>query len=374
MRPRVTTSNAWAVAGVVGALATTLYFLVPSPSAQAILFIAIGAGTCASVPIGLRLHRVEVPRPWLLLTAGLGLKLLGDGVWYAENLLAGGDLLVVPANLCYLFAYSFLIASFVVFVRLRGFKNLRAVALDTAMLLVNASFISWMFLMHPMLISSSSWTERLVFTSYPIVHLLVLGGVVSLLLSNGPRPPALYLLSGGFLLQIAGDTAFYAGALHTGYDVGSGMDVLWLAANVLIAMAVLHPSMSKLYGTRGTSSVSLTRARIFWFAVAALIGPTALVIHQAENLTIFGAVGIFSSVLLFVLVLAVWQDSFTPFSLSSRTFSAALRSTGRWPTTFPTVPSCCSIAISASSLQTARVSRRLGSPQVTWREARSKRS
>ena len=304
VRPKITTSNAGAVAGVLGALATTLYFLLPSPTAQAVLFIAIGAATCASIPIGLSLHRVEVPRPWLLLAVGLGLKLVGDGVWYFENLRAGGDTLVVPANLFYLFAYSFLFASSVVFVRLRGLKNLRAVVLDTAMLLVNASVISWMFLMHPVLTSSSTWVERLVFSSYPVVHLLVLGGVVALLLSNGPRPPALYLLTGGFLLQIAGDTAFYAATLHSGYDVGAGMDALWILGNVLIAMAALAPSMSKLHGTRGSSGVSLTRARISWFAVAALIGPAALVIHQVENITVFEAVGIFSSLLLFLLVLA----------------------------------------------------------------------
>jgi len=332
VRPRITTSNAWAVAGVVGVLATMLYFLLPTPDAQAVLFIAIGAATCASVPIGLRLHRVEVPRPWLLLTVGLGLKVLGDGVWYAENLLAGGDALVVPANLCYFFAYSFLTASFVVFVRLRGFKNLRAVALDTAMLLVNATVISWMFLMHPMLISSSSWVERLVFTSYPVMHLLVLGGVVSLLLSNGPRPPALYLLTGGFLLQVAGDTAYYAGVLHTGYGVGSVLDALWLIANVLIAMAVLAPSMSKLCGTRGTSGVSLTRARISWFAVAALIGPAALVIHPAESITVFEAVGMFSSLLLFLLVLArmaglvyALQSQFQDLQRSAQKYRALAR-------------------------------------------------
>jgi two-component system, cell cycle sensor histidine kinase and response regulator CckA len=303
VRPRLTKSNAWAVAGLVGAVATTLYFFLPSPTAQAVLFIAFGAATCASIPIGLRLHRVEVPLPWLLLAAGFGLKVLGDVVWYAENLMRGADALVVPANLCYFLAYSFLIASFVVFVRLRAFRNLRAVALDTAMLLVNASVISWMFLMHPMLVSSSSWVERLVFTSYPVLHLLVLGAIVSLLLSNGPRPPALYMLTGGLLSQIAGDTVYYAGAMGAGYDVGSAMDALWLLGNVLVAMAVLAPSMSKLQGPRVTSGVALPPARIAWFAVAALIGPAALLVNQADRITIFQAVGIFSSLLLFLLVL-----------------------------------------------------------------------
>jgi two-component system, cell cycle sensor histidine kinase and response regulator CckA len=303
VKPRIE-SNAWIVAVVVGTLATALYFLLPSPTAKAVLFIAVGAATCASIPIGLRLHRVEKPLPWLLVTAGLGLKVVGDVVWYAENLLGGVDALVVPANLCYFLAYSFFFASFVAFVRLRAFRKFRAVALDTAMLLVNASVISWMFLMHPMLTSSSSWVERLVFTSFPVLHLLVLGGVVSLLLSNGPRPPALYLLTGGFLLQIAGDTVYYAGAIRAGYDVGSGTDALWLAANVLIATAVLAPSIRKLQGSGVISDFALTPARISWFAVSALIGPAALVIYQAESMTVFQAVGIFSSLLLFLLVLS----------------------------------------------------------------------
>ena len=305
VRHRITTSHAWAAAGLIGAFATMLYFLVPSPGARAVLFTSLVGGTCISILIGLRIHRPEVPRPWVLLAVGFGLKAFGDVVWYGENLINGPEALVLPANVCYFFAYSFFIASFVVFVRLRDLKNLRAVALDMAMLLVNASVISWMFLMHPMLISTSSTlVERAVFTSYPVMNLLILGGVVALLLSNGPRSSALYLLSGGFLLHVAGDTVYYAGALRSGYDIGSEIDALWLLGSMLIAVAALHPSMSKLQDTIGTSGAPLTRARISWFAVAALVGPAAVVVHQAGELTAFQAVGIFSSLFLFLLVLA----------------------------------------------------------------------
>ncbi|HZK52499.1 MAG TPA: GAF domain-containing protein, partial [Actinomycetota bacterium] len=305
MRHRITTSNAWAVAGLIGALTTMLYFLLPSSTAQAIAFTSLVGGTCVSIVIGLRLHRPEVPRPWVFLAVGFGLKALGDIVWYVENLIEGPEALFMPANVCYFFAYSFFIASFVVFVRLRDLKNLRAVVLDMAMLLVNASVISWIFLMHPMLISTSStWLERVVFTSYPVMNLLILGGVVALLLSNGPRSSALYLLSGGFLLHVAGDTVYYAGALRSGYDIGSEIDALWLLGSMLIAVASLHPSMSKVQErASGTSGAPLTRAKISWFAVAALIGPAAVVVHQAGDFTAIQAVGIFSSLFLFLLVL-----------------------------------------------------------------------
>ncbi|MGH2775225.1 MAG: hypothetical protein ACRDJT_07325, partial [Actinomycetota bacterium] len=67
MRCKTTTSNSWAVAGLVGALTTTLYFLLSSSTARAILFTSLVGGTCVAIVIGLRLRRPEVPRGQVLL-------------------------------------------------------------------------------------------------------------------------------------------------------------------------------------------------------------------------------------------------------------------------------------------------------------------
>ncbi len=67
MRRKTTTSNSWAVAGLVGALTTTLYFLLSSSTARAILFTSLVGGTCVAIVIGLRLRRPEVPRGQVLI-------------------------------------------------------------------------------------------------------------------------------------------------------------------------------------------------------------------------------------------------------------------------------------------------------------------
>ena len=62
--------------------------------------------------------------------------------------------------------------------------------------------------------------------------------------------------------------------------------------------------MRKLQGSRVISRLPLTRARLSWFAASALVGPAAVAIHQSERIAVFQTVGILSSLLLFLLVLA----------------------------------------------------------------------
>jgi two-component system, cell cycle sensor histidine kinase and response regulator CckA len=302
--PRITTSNAWAPAGLLGALATALYLVVP-PVAEAFFFVGILAATSLCVLSGLRMHRPEVPRPWSLLAFGLVFKALGDVIWYAQNLFADRAALVLPTNLCYLLGYTCFIASLLLLVRLRDFKNSRALMLDTSMLLVNIGVISWTFLIHPVLLeASATWTERVILISFPIVNLVLLGGVVALILSNGQRPPAFYLVGGGFLLHLFADTIYYANALRGTYEAGSAADAPWLLGYVLIAMAALHPSMARLQRPAAAAAAPLTRSRIVWFAVAALLGPATLVVQRAGDITIYQAVGVSSAAALVLLVLA----------------------------------------------------------------------
>lgn len=87
VRHRITTSNAWAVAGPIGALATTLYFLLPSPTAQAILFTSLAGGTCVSIVIGLRVRRPQVPRARVLIAEEIPAREIAERTW-AESLLA----------------------------------------------------------------------------------------------------------------------------------------------------------------------------------------------------------------------------------------------------------------------------------------------
>ncbi|MGH2700104.1 MAG: ATP-binding protein [Actinomycetota bacterium] len=290
--------------GLLGALAAALYLVVP-PVAEAFVFVGVVAGTSLSVLLGIRVHRPEVPRPWLLLAGGLGFKALGDIIWYGENLFTGREALVLPTNLCYLLAYSCFIASLVILVGLRDLRNSKALLLDTAMLLVNVAVISWIFLIHPVFVGDSvTWAERVILTSFPVINLVLLGGVVALILSNGERPPAFYLLSGGFILHLLADTLYYGSALRGGYTAGTVADVPWLLGYVLIAMAALRPSMNRLQRASTASSAPLTRSRISWFALAALIGPATLAVHQVGEITIYQAVGISSAFVLVLLVLA----------------------------------------------------------------------
>ncbi len=301
----VTRSNVWALVGLLGALVTGLYFVVPSSLLKGTVFVCIVAMTGLCVLAGIRLHRPEIPRPWLWLAYGLGFKVIGDVVWYAENLFGGGDILVVPAQLCYLVSYGCFIASFFVFVRLRDVRNYRAILLDTAMLLVNAIAACWIFLIHPLLAQSPlPLLERIVFTSFPVVNLVVFGALVALLLSNGARPPALYFLTAGFLLHLLGDTVYYAGVLwHDSYTIGGAQDALWLLAYVLIAVAALRPSMEQLTRPSAATVAPLTRARTLWFGLSAMLGPAVIVIHHSSGITMQEVTIIAAGLVLFALIL-----------------------------------------------------------------------
>jgi two-component system, cell cycle sensor histidine kinase and response regulator CckA len=302
--PRITTSNAWGPVGLVGALATVLYLVAP-PVAEALIFVSILAGTSVSILLGVRKHGPEVPRPWLLLALGLVFKAMGDVVWYLENLFTEPDAVVLSTNLFYLLGYTCFIAALVIFVRLRDYKNSRPLILDTAMLLVNVGVISWIFLIHPVLVeTTAAWSERVILISFPVVNLALLGGVVALLLSNGDRPAAFKLLAGGFLLHLIADSLYYTKALWGNYVAGSVIDAPWLVGYVLIAAAALHPSMNRLQRPSAASTEPLTRRRIAWFAFAALLGPAALVAKGLGEITIYQAVGVLAAAALVLLVLA----------------------------------------------------------------------
>jgi diguanylate cyclase (GGDEF)-like protein/PAS domain S-box-containing protein len=300
----------WRTWVVVGTVAGSLYYVLPSPAAQQ-LFVA---GFCAAVGLlflaTTLLHRPDRPAFWLLCGAGLLIKSAGDVCNYlARFALVTEQTAILWSNVCYLATYAVFVGCLVVLVRRRDPGAFRINAIDTMIIVTNCGVVSWIFLMAPYLRNQRLPFALLAATmALPVGNVLLFGVLVALVLSSARRSRSLNLLSLAVATHLLADSVYYMQMLDRSYREGTFIDGVWLLAYVLGGAAALHPSRVALWGSRALPKRSLSRRHLALFAGAGALAPVTLIVQALLDEALDVPLVVGASFLVFFLVLLRLSD------------------------------------------------------------------
>ena len=266
---------AWAFYLAAGAALTAAYLWIPPFKASGPLINLLGLSSSIAIAVGIYLHRPRARAAWLLFILGQFLFFAGDLYTYSYPKLTGADV-EFPSlgDAIYLTVYPALVAGLLVLVRRRNPHRDRAAAIDSWILTVGISLLSWVFLVAPNIhLSGLSVPEKMVSAAYPLGDILLLAAAVRLAVDMGKRAPAFYLLAASIVSLLAVDSAYTLALLTNTYDHQLVYDVGWIAYYLLWGAAALHPSMRTLEEPALDQRTRLTPIRLSLLAGACLIAP-----------------------------------------------------------------------------------------------------
>jgi diguanylate cyclase (GGDEF)-like protein/PAS domain S-box-containing protein len=268
-------ASAWILYLATGALLTAAYLWVPPLQASGPLINLLGLSSSIAIGVGIYLHRPKARVAWLLFILGQFLFFAGDLYTYSYPRLTGAEV-EFPSlgDAIYLTVYPALVAGLLVLVRRRNPQGDRAGVIDSLILTVGISLLSWVFLVAPNVhLPGLTVPEKLVSTAYPLGDILLLAAAVRLAVDMGKRAPAFYLLAASIVSLLTVDSAYTLALLTNTYNHQLVYDVGWIAYYLLWGAAALHPSMRTLEEPALDSRTRLTPLRLSLLAGACLIAP-----------------------------------------------------------------------------------------------------
>jgi diguanylate cyclase (GGDEF)-like protein len=308
----------WLIYLGFGVLVILVYLAVPSGLGADAIYVAAGLATVAAIVGGMRLHRPPRPGPWWVMAAGQLLWVVADAVgnWEADGL--GLERFPGPADGFYLLGYPVLGVG--LFLLARGRRPRRDVggALDSLIVTVALTLLSWVLLARPTLNQYDRLSAAAaVAVGYPLGDILLVGMLVALLSTPGARTPALRLLLVALALLIAADVGAAALGVMT-FASSAPINPVWLASYVVWGAAALHPSMRELSTPTVEVDPPFTRARLAALAVAVLVAPGTLAVELAAKSRLDAWAVVLCSVVLFSLVVARMKFAIDQISTANR--------------------------------------------------------
>jgi diguanylate cyclase (GGDEF)-like protein/PAS domain S-box-containing protein len=291
---------------LVGALLTALYVWVPPFAASGPVMNVLGLSPVVAILVGLRRHRPANSLPWLFFAVGFALFWAGDLYTYTYPRVFGGE---VPfpsiGDGFYVAVYPALMAGLFVLVRRRNPERDRAGVIDSLIITLGLSLLSWVALMAPYLHDESlSTVAKLVSVAYPLGDILLLAAAIRLAVDSGRRQPAFYLLIAAIVALLVTDFAYGLITLAGNYDGQVILDVGWISFYLLWGAAALHPSMRGLDEVATDREPRLSPLRLVLLTCASLIAPAIEMIQQVGRRDVDLFVIIAASAVLFGLVVA----------------------------------------------------------------------
>jgi diguanylate cyclase (GGDEF)-like protein/PAS domain S-box-containing protein len=267
--------RAWLLYLATGLVLTAAYLWFPPLVGNGPLINLLGLSSSIAIAVGIYLHRPRARAAWLLFIVGQFLFFAGDLYTYSYPKLMGAEV-EFPSlgDAIYLTVYPALVAGLLVLVRRRNPQGDRAGVIDSLILTVGISLLSWVFLVAPNThLSGLTVLEKVVSAAYPLGDILLLAAAVRLAVDMGRRAPAFYLLSASIVSLLAVDSAYTLALLTDTYNHQLTYDVGWIAYYLLWGAAALHPSMRTLEEPALDSRTRLTPLRLVLLAGACLIAP-----------------------------------------------------------------------------------------------------
>lgn len=286
-RGRRATDRLWLGYLAAGVLVVAGYYVALARNAPpvigVVLYLSVSASGAVMVFIGCARNRPRnrLRLPWLLLGIGQAVYAAADTAFYIAHDLLGNNAYPSLADPLYLAHYPLVVIGLVLLIRLRSPGRDLPGLLDAAALAVVAAMLSWLYLIGPMARIDEPMIVRVVSVAYPVLDLALLVFSFRLILAPSSRPMSFLLLSTSLLAIFTADSIYVIQQLLNTYASGNFLDGIWLAANLALGAAALHPTMATLDQRRPAPDVRIGPARLALLTTAALIAPTTLVLQDA---------------------------------------------------------------------------------------------
>jgi diguanylate cyclase (GGDEF)-like protein/PAS domain S-box-containing protein len=294
-------NRAWYVYPLGAAIATGIYFM---SGHQSWLYNVIGLSSPVLILVAVRVHKPEPRAPWFLFALGQFLFILGDILAYNYEHFFKSELPYPSvADLFYLLVYPCLAIGLLQLIRRRSPGRDWASFIDSMMIAIGVSTLSWVFLIGPNWHTEGDLLQRLTSMAYPIMDVVLVTVAIRLAVGAGKRAPAFRLILAAILVLCVTDSAYGWTLLHTPYVPGSGyLEIGWITFYVMWGMGALHPSMRSLSERAPEAEVHFTWPRLALLSGAALMPPVLLVAEmlgdqQVDIVFVLGA-----TIVLFLLV------------------------------------------------------------------------
>jgi diguanylate cyclase (GGDEF)-like protein len=226
---------------------------------------------------------------WRLFALGLGAQLLGDTTMAIYDLGPG----VVPfpslVDPPYLAFYVLMgLALFRVPLAPAAKPQQARLGLDLAVAVLGGGMAVWYLVLAPTVTEGgTSALQMATSIAYPVGDMVLLAGLGIVVLRWSPlalRRPLVFIV-GGLSLFILADLAYGYALLHGTYTAGGPIDMLWIGALALFALAATQQGEAR-PGT-GETSIPLrapTEGKVSWLPFGALaVGSATLLSSQWEN-------------------------------------------------------------------------------------------
>lgn len=272
---------------MAGALVVAGYYLALAlgapPVVGVLLYLAVSTSGAVMVFVGCARnqppHRLRLP--WILLGTGQAVYAAADACFYVAHDLLDNTAYPSLADPLYFARYPLVVIGLILLIRLRSPGRDLPGLLDAASLAVVATMLSWLYLIVPVARMDEPFLARLVSVAYPVLDLVLLVFSLRLILVPGSRPTSFLLLSTSLLAIFTADNVYVIQQLRNTYTVGNFLDGIWLAANLTLGAAALHPTMAMLDRRRPGPDVRIGPGRLALLTTAALIAPATLILQDA---------------------------------------------------------------------------------------------
>ncbi|GIH96405.1 diguanylate cyclase [Planobispora siamensis] len=299
---------AWVCCLLAGAGLIALYYAFPflgaSDDVQSGLYCVISGGSAVVIAAGIRWRRPRARLAWWLLAASQVMYTLGD-LTYSFMPGDPGTSYPLLANIFYLLQYPPLALALILLIRRRTPGGDVPAMIDSFVISIGAALLYWMFLIGPVMVTSSlSPSDQFATLAFPVVDLLVLALSLRLVFGGGERSRSYHLLIGFLSLVLVADIGYGMQALFGRYIPGTALDLGWLSGYVLLGSAALHPSMARMGEQVPARPAEASRYRLVLLASATLMAPMVLLVRYLQDGNMELLVLAAASASLFLLVMA----------------------------------------------------------------------
>jgi diguanylate cyclase (GGDEF)-like protein len=298
----------WVLYLITGFAGVAAYYgsveLAASPIIRVVLYCLVSASAAVALFFGCFRNHPRALAPWLLLGLSQVVYAAADTSFYVSHFIAGNAQFPALADVLYLAHYPLLVAGLVALIRLRTPGWDVPSLLDAALLAVVGGMLSWLYLIAPQAHADSPMLVKIVSVGYPMMDLAMFAVALRLILGQGTRPVPFFLLSVNLAAFVAADTIYVMQQINGTYVAGNFLDLMWLAGNLALGAAALHPTMGRVAEPARDIAVGPGPVRITALCIAALVAPATVFIQYTRGAYSDIPVAAFACAVLFMLTIA----------------------------------------------------------------------
>jgi diguanylate cyclase (GGDEF)-like protein/PAS domain S-box-containing protein len=307
-------SRLWHTYLTLGVALTVVYYLLPSETADLVVWPIIGWSSVIAVVVGVAVNRPDQRLAWYLLAAGVAMQVIGDSLYSIRTFVQGSEVeLASYIDLPYLAMYPLVITGVVLLIRRRTSGRDRSSVIDAAIITASLGLLSWVLIIAPNVRNGDLGAlEKLISLAYPIGDIALLATAARLAVGGGRRTIAFWLLTASVVPMVGADALYGYLSIAGIYPEHSFIEAGWIAFYIGWGAAALHPSMRAL-STATPNSARISTGRLVVLGGAVLVPPVMLFTEDAlgevSNATAIAIVGAVLLVLVLIRIARVARDA-----------------------------------------------------------------